>query len=571
MKHLLLTATLLLGLAASAFAQTPTVLDDPALTQRYQATITPDELAGHLYVYASDYFEGRETGTRGQHLAALYLAGQHQTMGLMPKGTAEATGPHDPRAFLQPFALEREAIRRADLTVRRGSSVRISEYGTSEPVGEWFAISGDQYLAFGPEGESEAGVVFGGYGIASETYDDYAAMDAAGINLAGQWLLLLDDEPMDASGQSLITEDGTLSDYSRNGFQKIRTVLQRGSMPAGFLLVSNDDDETLSMRAQGQLRRMGGLSLPSEEEDDGVQPRQIPPIYVISADLANAILGDHTVEDLQATINDSLTPEVFAIEGTQLGSRIEKATETVMVENVAAFLEGSDPVLKDEVVVISAHLDHIGTDPTAEDDGISNGADDDGSGTIALLEIAEAFQQAKADGHGPRRSILFLHVTGEEKGLLGSAYYADSEPLLPLANTVANLNIDMIGRHDPTYEGSDQYVDIIGAELISTDIDEINTRVNDVTGLGLELSKRYNSPDDPNQFFRRSDHWNFGKHDIPFIFYFNGTHEDYHGIDDEPEKIDYDLLALRTRLVFGTAWQLANQDARPAVSGVGFN
>ena len=240
-----------------------------------------------------------------------------------------------------------------------------------------------------------------------------------------------------------------------------------------------------------------------------------------------------------------------------------------MADNVAAFIEGSD--LKDEIVVVSAHLDHIGMDPLADGDGISNGADDDGSGTVALLEIAEAFMQAKADGHGPRRSILILHVSGEEKGLLGSEYYADREPLLPLANTVADLNIDMIGRHDPTYEGSDQYVDVIGADLISTDIDDINTRVNMLTGLGLELSKRYNSPDDPNRFFARSDHWNFGKHEIPFIFYFNGTHEDYHGVDDEPEKIDYELMAERTQLIFGTAWQLANQDERPAVSGVGFN
>ena len=206
-----------------------------------------------------------------------------------------------------------------------------------------------------------------------------------------------------------------------------------------------------------------------------------------------------------------------------------------------------------------------------EGDQINNGADDDGSGTVSILEIAEAFQQAKLDGNGPRRSILFLHVTGEEKGLLGSAYYADREPVLPLANTVANLNIDMIGRHDPSYEGNENpYVYIIGAELISTDIDEINTNVNSATGLNLDLSKRYNSPDDPNRFFARSDHWNFGKHEIPFIFYFTGTHEDYHQPGDHADKIDYERLATISRLIFGTAWQIANQDDRPAVSGLGF-
>ena len=563
MKRLLLT-TLLLGLAAPTFAQTPTVFDDPALTQRYQATITPDEIAGHLYVYASDYFEGRETGTRGQQLAALYLAGQHQTMGLMPKGTAETTGPHDPRAFLQPFALEREVVRSANLMAARGTqNIATTSYGLD-------GMDGQSYYVIGAEGESSGGVVFAGHGVQTEAYDDFAAMTEAGIDFAGKWLVFLDAEPMTADGQSLITEDGSLTNFSSNAFQKLRIVLQSGVTPAGILFVGDSNpqgSQPMVTRAASRLNRMGGLSLPGSEGGGG---RQFPPVHTVSAEFADALLG-RSVLEVRDQIAEAQAPTVFEVDEVMLTSTIGKATETVMAENVAAFIEGSDPVLQDEVVVISAHLDHIGMNGLAEDDGISNGADDDGSGTIALLEIAEAFQQAKADGHGPRRSILFLHVTGEEKGLLGSAYYADSEPLVPLENTVANLNIDMIGRHDPTYEGRDNYVDIIGAELISTDIDEVNTRVNDVTGLGLELSKRYNSPDDPNQFFRRSDHWNFGKHDIPFIFYFNGTHEDYHGIDDEPEKIDYDLLALRTRLVFGTAWQLANQDERPAVSGVGFN
>ena len=189
-----------------------------------------------------------------------------------------------------------------------------------------------------------------------------------------------------------------------------------------------------------------------------------------------------------------------------------------------------------------------------------------------MLEIAEAFQQAKRDGHGPRRSVLFLHVTGEEMGLLGSEYYADREPLVPIANTVANLNIDMIGRYDPErgFDTTD-YVYIIGGDLISQDLSDWNAAVNDATGTDLFLSDRFNSPDDPNQFFRRSDHWNFGKYDVPFIFYFTGTHEDYHGVGDSADKIDYDRMARIGRLIFGTAWELANRDERPQVSGVGFN
>ena len=258
--------------------------------------------------------------------------------------------------------------------------------------------------------------------------------------------------------------------------------------------------------------------------------------------------------------------------GTMLSVASDRETVQVETENVVALVPGSD--LAGEFVVISAHLDHVGVkpNPAEGEDAIFNGADDDGTGTVALLEIAEAFQQARAEGHGPRRSVLFLHVTGEEKGLLGSEYFADREPLVPLASIAADLNIDMIGRHDPTYDGAaSPYVYILGAELISSELDAINTRVNAETGLNIDLSKRFNSADDPNQFFRRSDHWNFGKHGVPFIFYFTGTHEDYHGVGDEPAKIDYDRQAMIARLVFGTAWQVANQDARPAVSGTGFN
>ncbi|MEX1054488.1 MAG: M28 family peptidase, partial [Rhodothermales bacterium] len=228
--------------------------------------------------------------------------------------------------------------------------------------------------------------------------------------------------------------------------------------------------------------------------------------------------------------------------------------------------------LMHEVVVISSHYDHIGLDPTEEDDQVNNGADDDGSGTVATLEIAEAFMRAKREGYGPRRSVLFLNVSGEEKGLLGSEYYADIRPVVPLANTVVNLNIDMIGRHDPTVPNADSnYVYIIGSNLISKELHDINLRVNEVTGVGLNLNERFNSKDDPNQFYARSDHWNFGKHGIPFIFFFTGTHDDYHRPGDEADKIDYERLARIGRLIFATAWQVANQDARPAVSGTGFH
>ena len=211
-------------------------------------------------------------------------------------------------------------------------------------------------------------------------------------------------------------------------------------------------------------------------------------------------------------------------------------------------------------------------DPSLEGDQIFNGADDDGSGTVALLEIAEAFKKAADDGYAPRRSIAFLHVTGEEKGLFGSQYYTDREPIFPIENTVADLNIDMIGRFDPTHpDSSENYVYLIGSNLISQELHDINWKANEVTSTDVDLDERFNTKDDPNQYYRRSDHWNFGKHNVPFIFFFTGTHDDYHGVGDEAHKIEYERMSRIVRLVFATAWQIANQDERPAVSGEGFN
>lgn len=225
-------------------------------------------------------------------------------------------------------------------------------------------------------------------------------------------------------------------------------------------------------------------------------------------------------------------------------------------ENVLAYIKGSEK--PDEIIIISAHLDHIGVSGNGD---INNGADDDGSGTVAILEIAEAFKAAVKDGNGPKRSILFLHVTGEEIGLYGSRYYADEDPVFPLANTVANLNIDMIGRVDPKHEGKDNYLYLIGSDKLSKELHNVSEEVNK-TFFNLEFDYTYNAENDPNRFYYRSDHYNFAKNNIPVIFYFNGTHADYHKPSDTPDKINYEFLETRARLIFHTAWELANRDKR---------
>ncbi|CAA7386023.1 M28 family metallopeptidase [Chryseobacterium fistulae] len=222
-------------------------------------------------------------------------------------------------------------------------------------------------------------------------------------------------------------------------------------------------------------------------------------------------------------------------------------------ENILAFIEGSEK--PDEIVVVSAHYDHVGIKKGV----IYNGADDDGSGTVAVMEIAKAFQKAKQEGKGPKRSILFLHVTGEEHGLFGSEYYTDY-PVFPLANTVADLNIDMIGRDDPENRGK-QYVYVIGSDMLSSQLKIINETSNKRTN-NLELNYKYDDPNDSQRLYYRSDHYNFAKNNVPVAFFFDGIHEDYHKPTDDVDKIDYLLLEKRTQLIFATAWELANRHDR---------
>lgn len=226
-------------------------------------------------------------------------------------------------------------------------------------------------------------------------------------------------------------------------------------------------------------------------------------------------------------------------------------------ENILAYIEGSEK--PNEIIVVSAHYDHVGMN----NGQIYNGADDDGSGTVGVMAIAEAFHKAKKAGHGPKRSILFLHVTGEEKGLFGSSYYSDN-PIFPLANTVADLNIDMIGRVDPLHKDNPNFVYVVGSEMLSSQLKEAVEKANKATH-NLYLDYKYDDPKDPDRIYYRSDHYNFAKHNIPIAFFFDGIHEDYHKPTDTPDKIDYPLLMKRTQLVFTIAWDLANRPDRIVV------
>lgn len=222
--------------------------------------------------------------------------------------------------------------------------------------------------------------------------------------------------------------------------------------------------------------------------------------------------------------------------------------------NVIAFIKGTSK--PDEYIVLSAHYDHVGV----RGGKIYNGADDDASGTSAVLEIAEAFKMAADAGNGPKRSLVFLHVSGEEIGLFGSKYYVE-HPIFSLENTVANLNIDMIGRVDAAHKNKPNFVYLIGADKLSKELHNLSEATNKKY-VNLDLDYTYNDESDPNRFYYRSDHYNFAKNGVPIIFYFNGVHKDYHKPSDTPDKIRYDLLQKRTQLIFYTAWELANRENR---------
>jgi hypothetical protein len=322
---------------------------------------------------------------------------------------------------------------------------------------------------------------------------------------------------------------------------------------AKMVLVFNVDAEA-SKRLMGQYRRFlsgGSLSLKKSE------PRNAG-LFLVSPEIAAAIMKTSVEKLSKAAGEDAKKAAVKKIKPGSVTYKTSMVVNTLKTENVLGYLEGTDK--KDELIVVTAHYDHIGKRQSGEGDLINNGADDDGSGTVSVLQLAKVFAQAKKDGKGPRRSMLFMTVTGEEEGLLGSEYYSE-HPVFPLEKTVVDLNIDMIGRRDPQHKDSAGYVYVIGSDKLSTELHTLSESINK-TYTKLAFDYTYNDQNHPDRLYYRSDHWNFAKKNIPIIFYFDGIHEDYHRPSDEVEKIEFDLLAKRAQLVFYTAWEIANREQR---------
>ena len=477
----------------------------------YAATITEEELRQHLMTYASDEFEGRETGTDGQKKAVAYLKEQYESLSV--------PGAKSDGDYFQKVPLELTKLPKGTITIN----------------GDRYSI-GNDFLSFSRAEGNYNEIVFVGFGIDTDTYSDYKDLD-----VKGKVVFAKVGEPKNEDGTYTIsgtTEASSWSNMSEAIGKKVEAAKEHGAK--GLLYY----DPINYSRFEGYYNYMstndrGQMQVRSAEDEIA--------LVLLKDKVANKLFpdidGTNASKPIEATISFSLPSDNVEID----------------TENVVAWIRGSEK--PEEYVVISSHLDHIGVNA---DGNINNGADDDGSGTVAMLEMAEAFKAAEKAGKGPKRSIVFLHVTGEEKGLLGSQYYTDHEPIFPLEQTVANLNIDMIGRIDPKREGDRNYVYLIGSDRLSHELHKLSEEVN-AKYTQIELDYKFNDENDPNRFYYRSDHYNFAKNNIPIIFYFNGTHEDYHRPGDTPDKINYDLLKNRTQLIFHTAWEIANRENRIAL------
>lgn len=467
------------------------------VAQQYAKMVNAAELKDNLTILASDFMEGRETGTRGEKMAAAFIAASFEENGLIPPVNG---------SYYQSVELYRMGAPKVSVKSQAGS---LQE-------GEDFIYNGGGQT----DGTKEQTLVFVGRGTEA---------DLKGIDVKDKSVAIMLESLAGMRGNPVMA--------------KLR------EMGAGLMVAIAPSMEDFA-RIRGMMRMAGGGRIALSNK-----PNASLGTIVMAPATAAKMLFASAPETLKQAIEKGT---VSSIAPGKLTFSIAQAYTPLKTANVLGLVEGTDK--KDEYIVVTAHYDHIGMRPGTSGDRINNGADDDGSGTVTVMQLAKAFAQAKKDGKGPRRSMLFMTVTGEEKGLLGSDYYTQ-HPVFPLANTVVNLNIDMIGRYDTLRKIKEPYVYVIGSDKLSKELHSLSEATN-AANTKLALDYLYNAESHPERIYYRSDHWNFAKNNIPIIFYFDGLHADYHGVGDEVGKIEFDLMEKRAQLVFYTAWEIANRDGR---------
>lgn len=504
-----------MSLLSLFFIGSSLLIQQDTVAVRYSKEVKASDLESYLRVLASREFEGRETGKKGQKLAAAYIAKTFQLNGV--------SGPVNDTGYFQKYPI----------TFQNPEGIEIkSGKKKFHFLKDFYFFPGFQDVVIDADS-----ILFAGYGIDAAAYSDYKKS-----NVQGKVVFALEGEPY-KDGLTVIGQTKEPGEWTNSWRLKTDAAI-RNKAKAVFIITENFE-KRLNASRHSIENPNARLDIPGKAKKES-----IPYIY-ISPKMAEKILGKK-IADLKKPGVDGF-PQHFT-QKKNLKLKVNRPVTKIEAENVLGFIPGSKH--RDEVIVISAHYDHLGKKDTT----IYYGADDDGSGTSALLAISKAFAKAYKDGNGPKRSILFLAVSGEEKGLLGSEYYT-TNPVFPLKNTVADLNVDMIGRRDKKYADDPDYIYVIGSDKISTELHRVNEEANS-TYSGLKLDYTYNTLTDPNRYYFRSDHYNFAKNNVPVVFYFNGVHEDYHKPTDTIDKIEFGKMEKISRHIFFTAWELANRPKR---------
>lgn len=477
-------------------------LSAKAQVEKFANTITPGDLKRHLFKIASAEMQGRETATDGQRIAAAYIEQQFINDSLKPGWQG---------GYQQKFPVYRDSLVKALIAIN----------GTELKLDTSFAVA----LNSGFDTAIEAHeVLFAGSGRSDSSRDDYNNVNARG-KIVVVW----------PGARTKNVNGKKLKDAIPNYYSLQQAAKENGA--AALIIVQQNF-------LVGPSPDRGRMYVRDYRQDS------LPNTFVVSDSAAKLIFGKALDELKKAMATDAPVAKTYPV---KIKLELEKELKHLESSNVIGMLEGTDK--KDEAIIITAHYDHLGKKDTT----VYYGADDDGSGTVSVLEIAEAYKTAATAGKRPRRTVIFMTVSGEEKGLWGSDYYSEN-PAFSLEKTSADINIDMIGRIEKgRKDDSLNYIYVVGDNRLSSDLRPISESLNE-KHFKFHFDYKYNDPNDPERIFYRSDHYNFAKKGVPAVFYFSGLHDDYHRPTDTPDKIRYDLLSRRAQMIFYTTWEIANRD-----------
>jgi hypothetical protein len=503
--------------AVNAFAQ-----ED--IAAKYGNMITGAELKKHLIIIAGDEFEGRETGTEGQRKAAAYIEKQFTEMGLKKaKGL---------QTYQQLYPLFQDSVQSSMLAIN----------GVAAEKGKDFLIP----LSTNSSGKFKSSkIIFAGYGIDDVAYNDYK-----GKNVKEKVVVIFLGEPKKDGKYFLDAAAGKISKWTFPGLEsKLAAAKAKG---ASGVLVINPNMEVFSKRMVDNNNSSSVSFESMPEVNANVKSLNFA---LVSHAYAKTLLP----QDFDSALLKAKAKELFFSKAADTKIKIDyafsKVRNIINASNVIGIVEGTDK--KDEYVFLTGHYDHLGK----HDGKIYYGADDDGSGTVGVMQMAAVFAKAAAEGHRPRRTMVFMTVSGEEKGLWGSEYYSD-HPLYPLDKTSVDLNTDMVGRTDTERKTADtlNYVYVVGHDKISSEMPLINEAAN-AKYTNLVLDYKFDDPNDKERIYYRSDHYNFARKGVPVLFFYDGMLKaDYHKPTDTVDKINFELYEKRVRMIFYTAWEIANRD-----------